>query len=52
MTAAPDHARVMAPPPLIVAAALLAGAGLHYLWPVRLWPWAHAGVPATFFLQH
>jgi protein-S-isoprenylcysteine O-methyltransferase Ste14 len=47
MTIAPDHARVIAPPPLIVAAALLTGVGLRLRWPVTLWPWGHAWVPAT-----
>lgn len=47
MTAAPDHARVIAPPPLIAAAAVLLGAGLRWPWPVALWPWGHCWVPAT-----
>ena len=45
MTATADHAHVIAPPPLIAAAAMLLGAGLHYLWPVPLWPWPHAWAP-------
>jgi protein-S-isoprenylcysteine O-methyltransferase Ste14 len=47
MTAAPDHARVIAPPPLIVAGAILLGMGLRLRWPMVLWPCGHAGVPAT-----
>jgi protein-S-isoprenylcysteine O-methyltransferase Ste14 len=47
MTATPDHAHVIAPSPLIVAAALLLGAGLHYLWPVPFWPWPYVWAPAA-----
>ena len=47
MTATADHAHVIAPPPLIAAAAMLLGAGLHYLWPVPLWPWPHAWAPTV-----
>jgi protein-S-isoprenylcysteine O-methyltransferase Ste14 len=47
MTAPPDHARVIAPPPLIALAAFLVGAGLRFVWPAPLWPWSHAEVPAA-----
>jgi protein-S-isoprenylcysteine O-methyltransferase Ste14 len=47
MTVASDHARVIAPPPLIVVAALLIGVGLRLHWPMTLWPWRHAWVPAA-----
>ena len=40
-----DHAHVIAPPPLIAAAAMLIGAGLRFLWSGRLWLWSHAWVP-------
>jgi len=46
MVASSDHAHVIAPPPLIAAAAALAGIGLRQLWPVPLWPWPHAAIPA------
>jgi len=46
MTATPDHAQVIAPPPLLTAAALLAGLGLRWLWPLPLWPWSRAWIPA------
>jgi protein-S-isoprenylcysteine O-methyltransferase Ste14 len=46
MTIAPDHAQVIAPPPLIMAAAALAGVGLRFVWPMILWPWGHFGIPA------
>ncbi len=45
MTAPADHARVIAPPPLIAAAAVLVGLGLRLLWPAPLWPWPHRWVP-------
>ena len=47
MTAAPDHAQVIAPPPLIGVAALLAGVGLRFRWPMALWSWGHVWIPAT-----
>ena len=47
MTAAPDHAQVIAPPPLLVVAALLAGGGLRFRWPMALWPWGRGWIPAT-----
>jgi protein-S-isoprenylcysteine O-methyltransferase Ste14 len=50
MPAAPDHAQVIAPPPLIVVAALLAGVGLRFHWPMALWPWGHVWIPATVCL--
>jgi protein-S-isoprenylcysteine O-methyltransferase Ste14 len=46
MAATSDHAHVIAPPPLIAAAAALGGLGLRQLWPVRLWPWSNAAIPA------
>jgi protein-S-isoprenylcysteine O-methyltransferase Ste14 len=47
MTAPPDHARLIAPPPLITAAAMLVGAGLHYVWPLPLWRWPGAWAPTA-----
>ena len=41
-----DHAYVIAPPLLLLAVAVLLGAGLHHLWPVAIWPWPHAWIPA------
>ena len=51
MTVVPDHAQVIAPPPLITAAAALAGVGLRSVWPMNFWPWGHAWIPsmACFF---
>jgi len=45
MTAPADHAHVIAPPPLIAAAAVLGGLGLRLLWPAPLWPWPHRWAP-------
>lgn len=50
MAAAPDHARVIAPPPVITAAAAALGAGLRFLWPAPLWPWACAWAPVALCL--
>ena len=47
MTAAPDHARVMAPPPLMVIAAILLGLGLRLHWPMLLCPWGGGWIPAS-----
>ena len=47
MPAPADHARLIAPPPLIALAAILAGWGLRFLWPVPLWPWPHRWLPVA-----
>jgi protein-S-isoprenylcysteine O-methyltransferase Ste14 len=47
MTVVPDHAQVIAPPPLIAAAALLVGFGGRFVWPMGFWPWGPALIPAT-----
>ena len=41
-----DCAHVIAPPPLIAAAAALGGVGLRLWWPAPLWPWPEAMIPA------
>lgn len=46
MTSVPDHAKVVAPPPLITAAAALAGVGLRFVWPLSFFPRGHAWIPA------
>jgi protein-S-isoprenylcysteine O-methyltransferase Ste14 len=47
MTTAPDHARLIAPPPLIAVAALLVGVGARCIWPAPLWPWPLRWLPAA-----
>ena len=47
MTVVPDHAQVIAPPPLIAAAALLVGFGGRFVLPMGFWPWGCAWIPAT-----
>jgi protein-S-isoprenylcysteine O-methyltransferase Ste14 len=46
MTSASDHAHVIAPPPLIAAAALLLGLGGRSVWPIGCWPWDFVWIPA------
>jgi protein-S-isoprenylcysteine O-methyltransferase Ste14 len=41
-----DHAHVIAPPPLILAAAALAGMVLRHVWPMSFWPGNHVRAPA------
>jgi len=47
MTGSTDHARLIAPPPLIAVAAVLAGLGLRVLSPAPLWPWPHRWLPVA-----
>jgi protein-S-isoprenylcysteine O-methyltransferase Ste14 len=47
MKTAPDHAHVIAPPPLILVAAIVIGAGLRGGWPVPLWPWTGRWIPTA-----
>jgi len=46
MAGHPDHAHVIAPPPLIAAAALLLGLGGRFVCPTGFWPWDRVWIPA------